>query len=66
MRKYRGQIRAAIECNLSNSKIEGTNSKIRFINDSGYGRHPAEVAMVKIYLCRGGLTIELLTSRLTG
>lgn len=48
----------------SNSKLEGLNSKIRLINHRGYGHHSAEAVIAMIYLCCGGLTIELPTSKL--
>jgi len=63
-RKNRERILAAIELNLSNSKLEGLNSKIRLINHRGYGHHSAEAVIAMIYLCCGGLTIELPTSKL--
>ena len=59
VRKNRERILAAIELNLSNSKLEGLNSKIRLINHRGYGHHSAEAIIAMIYLCCGGLTIEL-------
>jgi len=62
VRKNRERILAAIELNLSNSKLEGLNSKIRLINHRGYGHHSAEAIIAMIYLCCGGLTIELPTS----
>ena len=34
----------AIELGLSNSKLEGLNSKIRLINHRGYGHHSAAAA----------------------
>jgi transposase len=37
IRKHRDQILAAVELGLSNSKLEGLNSKIRLINHRGYG-----------------------------
>jgi len=64
VRKNRERILAAIELNLSNSKLEGLNSKIRLINHRGYGHHSAEAIIAMIYLCCGGLTIELPTSKL--
>ena len=66
MRKHRERILAAIELNLSNSKLEGLNSNIRLINHRGCGHHSAEAVIAMIYLCCGGLTIELPTSRLVG
>jgi transposase len=62
VRQNRERILAAIELNLSNSKLEGLNSKIRLINHRGYGHHSAEAIIAMIYLCCGGLTIELPTS----
>jgi transposase len=62
VRKNRERILAAIELDLSNSKLEGLNSKIRLINHRGYGHHSAEAVIAMIYLCCGGLTIELPTS----
>ena len=62
VRKNRERILAAVELNLSNSKLEGLNSKIRLINHRGYGHHSAEAIIAMIYLCCGGLTIELPTS----
>ena len=62
VRKNRERILAAIKLHLSNSKLEGLNSKIRPINHRGYGHHSAEAVIAIIYLCCGGLTIELPTS----
>jgi transposase len=39
------------------------NSKIRLTNDRGYGHHSATALMGMIYLCCGGITIELPTER---
>ncbi|HUX04680.1 MAG TPA: ISL3 family transposase [Acidimicrobiales bacterium] len=62
VRKNRERILAAVELNLSNSKLEGLNSKIRLINHRGYGHHSAEAVIAMVYLCCGGLTIELPTT----
>jgi transposase len=53
------RILAAVELDLSNSKLEGLNSKIRLINHRGYGHHTATAVIAMIYLCCGGITIEL-------
>jgi transposase len=42
VRKNRERILAAVELNLSKSKLAGLNSKIRLINHRGYGHHSAE------------------------
>jgi transposase len=63
VRANRDRIIAAVELGLSNSKLEGLNSKIRLINHRGYGHHSAAALIAMIYLCCGGLTIQLPTER---
>jgi transposase len=63
VRTNRDRVLAAIELGLSNSKLEGLNSKIRLINHRGYGHHSATALIAMIYLCCGGLTITLPTER---
>ena len=63
VRKNRERILAAVELGLSNSKLEGLNSKVRLINHRGYGHHSAAALIAMIYLCCGGITIELPTGR---
>jgi hypothetical protein len=58
-----GAVHAAVELGLSNSKLEGLNSKIRLINHRGYGHHSAAALIAMIYLCCGELTIQLPTER---
>ncbi len=59
----RERILAAIELGLSNSKLEGLNSKVRLINHRGYGHHSAAALIAMIYLCCGGITVELPMDR---
>ncbi len=61
IRKERERILAAVELGLSNSKLEGLNSKIRLINHRGYGHHSATAIISMIYLCCGGITVRLPT-----
>jgi len=61
IRAHRGGILAAVELGLSNSKLEGLNSKIRLINHRGYGHHSAAAVIAMIYLCCGGITVKLPT-----
>ena len=63
VRTNRDRVLAAVELALSNSKLEGLNSKIRLINHRGYGHHSAAALIAMIYLCCGGLTIPLPTER---
>jgi transposase len=57
------RIPAAVELDLSNLKLEGLNSKIRLINPRGYGHHGAAALVSMIYLCCGGITVQLPTER---
>jgi transposase len=63
IREHRDGILAAVELGLSNSKLEGLNSKIRLINHRGYGHHTAAAVIAMIYLCCGGITVRLPTER---
>jgi transposase len=63
IRAYREGILAAVELGLSNSKLEGLNSKIRLINHRGYGHHSPAAVIAMIYLCCGGITVQLPTRR---
>lgn len=57
------QVAAAVERGLSNSRVEGTNAKVRLIQRRGYGHHgPASLAAM-IYLCCSGITLTLPTQR---
>lgn len=57
------RILAAVDLGLSNSKLEGINSRIRLINHRGYGHHSAAALIAMIYLCCGGITVQLPTER---
>jgi transposase len=63
IRAERRRIVAAVELGLSNSKLEGLNSKIRLINHRGYGHHSPAAVISMIYLCCGGITVSLPTER---
>lgn len=63
IRANRDRILAAVELGLSNSKLEGLNSKIRLINHRGYGHRSAAALIAMIYLCCGGITVKLPTER---
>lgn len=59
VRDQRAGILAAVELGLSNSRLEGTNSKIRMINHRGYGHHSVATLTAMIYLCCSGIELEL-------
>jgi transposase len=63
IRANRDRILAAVELGLSNSKLEGLNSKIRLMNHRGYGHHSAAALISMIYLCCGGIAVQLPTER---
>lgn len=63
IRANRDRITGAVELGLSNATLEGLNSKTRLINHRGYGHHSATALIAMIYLCSGGITIQLPTQR---
>lgn len=63
VRRHFDGIIAAVEHGLSNSRLEGINSKIRLINRRGYGHPNPDHLTAMIHLCLGGITIPLPTGR---
>lgn len=61
IRKHLDGIIAAVEHGLSNSRLEGINSKVRLINRRAHGHRTAQALAANIYLCLGGITIKLPT-----
>jgi len=61
LRKYRDGVLAAIRYRLSNGRLEGLNNKIRLLSHRAYGFHSAAALIAMVYLCCGGLTVELPT-----
>jgi transposase len=59
VRANRERILAAVELGRSNSELEGLNSKIRPINHRGYGHRSLPALIAMIYLCCGGITVQL-------
>jgi hypothetical protein len=51
LRAYRDGILAAIRLGLSNSRLEGLNSKIRLISHRSFGFHSADALIALVYLC---------------
>ena len=52
---------AAVEHDLSNSRLEGINGKIRLIQRRGYGYHSTDALAASIYLCLGQIPTQLPT-----
>jgi transposase len=63
IRKHFDAIIAAVQLGLSNSRLEGINTKIRVIQRRGYGFRNLDALTAMIYLCLGGITITLPTER---
>lgn len=61
-RNFEGIV-AAVELDLSNARLEGINSKIRLIQRRGYGYRSVDSLASVIYLCLGGINVELPTQR---
>jgi transposase len=61
IRRHFDGIIAAVEHDLSNSRLEGINAKIRLINRRGYGHPNGDHLAAMIHLCLGGITITLPT-----
>lgn len=57
LRKHFDAIIAAVQLGLSNSRLEGINSKIRVIQRRGYGHPGPDSLTAMIFLCLGGITI---------
>lgn len=59
VRTNRERIIAAAELGLSNSKLEGLNSKIRLISHRSFGFHSTDALIALVYLCCTGIVIDL-------
>jgi transposase len=59
IRNYKDGILAAVRLGLSNARLEGLNSKVRLISHRSYGFHGPQPLISLIYLCAGGVHIDL-------
>ena len=59
LRRHRAGVLAAIRLGLSNGRLEGLNSRVRLISHRSFGFHSAAPLIALIYLCCGGITIDL-------
>jgi transposase len=63
IKKHFDAVIAAVQLGLSNSRLEGINSKIRVIQRRGYG-HPSPASLITmVYLCLAGINLSLPTQR---
>ena len=63
LQRHSAAVLAAVQLGLSNSRLEGINSKIRVIQRRGYGHPTPESLMTMVYLCLSGIDIPLPTQR---
>jgi len=63
IRRHFDAVIAAVQLGLSNSRLEGINSKIRVIQRRGYGHPTPESLMTMVYLCLSGINLSLPTQR---
>jgi transposase len=59
LRAHRAGVLAAIRLGLTNARLEGLNSRVRLISHRSFGFHSAAPLIALIYLCCGGITIDL-------
>ena len=59
LRKHRQGVIAAVRFGLSNGRLEGLDSKVRLISHRSFGFHSAGPLIALIYLCCGGIEIDL-------
>lgn len=59
LERYREGILEAVRLGLSNGRLEGLNSKVRLLSHRAFGFHSAQALIGLVYLCCGGLEVEL-------
>lgn len=59
IREHRDGVIAAVRLGLSNGRLEGLNSKVRLISHRSFGFHSAAPLIALVYLCCGGIEIDL-------
>jgi transposase len=59
IREHREGVIAAVRLGLSNGRMEGLNSKVRLISHRSFGFHSAAPLIALVYLCCGGIEIDL-------
>jgi transposase len=59
IREHRDGVLAAVRLGISNGRLEGLNSKVRLISHRSFGFHSAAALIALVYLCCGGIEIDL-------
>jgi Transposase len=58
-RAHREGVLDAVRLGLSNGRLEGLNSKVRLISHRSFGLHSAAALIALVYLCCGGIEVDL-------
>jgi transposase len=56
---FRAGILHAVELGLTNARLEGLNARVRLLSHRSFGFHSAAPLIGLVYLCCGGLQLEL-------
>lgn len=59
VRRHREGILDAVRIGISNGRVEGLNTKIRLLSSRSFGFHSAAPLIALVYLCCGGIEVEL-------
>jgi len=59
IRRHREGILDAVRIGISNGRVEGLNTKIRLLSSRSFGFHSAAPLIALVYLCCGGIEVEL-------
>ena len=59
IRRHREGLLDAVRIGISNGRVEGLNTKIRLISSRSFGFHSAAPLIALVYLCCGGIEVEL-------
>jgi transposase len=59
IRAHREGVLDAVRVGLSNGRLEGLNSKVRLISHRSFGFHSAAALIALVYLCCGGIEVDL-------
>jgi len=59
IRRHLDGVLLAVQCGLTNARLEGTNNKIRMLSHRAFGFHSAKALIATIYLCCSGIDLPV-------
>jgi transposase len=59
IREHKEGVLDAVRLGISNGRLEGLNSKVRLISHRSFGFHSAAPQIALVYLCCGGIEVDL-------